>query len=303
MTSVSNSKNLQPLYHHWITADGNEGGNSPSGALFPYWSFTKTAISICALKLVEACYLRLDAVVPGQPFTLRQLLQHTSGLPDYEPLKSYRAAVAEQGEPWSRRKLLETAMAQGMLFHPDQGWSYSNIGYSYVRELIEETTGMPLGRVISNLICEPLGLQSVKYWETPEQTASLIWEAADGYDPRWIFHGCLIGSVSDAAYLLHALFQGQLLRGQTLDDMRGRHVIGGAIPGRPWTECGYALGLMSGAVGDVGRAIGHSGGGPFSVNAVYHFPDRPDQVTEACFTSGEDEGVAEFEAVKVAHQV
>ncbi len=303
MKSGPNSMNSQPIYHHWITTHGREGGNSPTGALFPYWSFTKTAISICALKLVDACYLRLDALVPGQPFTLRQLLQHTSGLPDYEPLKSYRAAVAGREDPWSRQKLLEAAMAQGMLFDPDQGWSYSNIGYRYVRELIEETTGMPIGRVISDVICKPLGLQSVNYWETPEQTASLIWEAADGYDPRWVFHGCLIGSVSDAAYLLHALFQGELLRGQALDDMLARHVIGRTIPGRPWTECGYALGLMSGAVGEVGRAIGHSGGGPFSVNAVYHFPDRPDPVTVACFTSGGDEGVAEFEAAKIAKRV
>ncbi|WP_299962397.1 serine hydrolase domain-containing protein [uncultured Roseobacter sp.] len=104
--------NDRALYHHWITADGREDGNSPSGALFPYWSFTKTAISICALKLVEGCHLTLDAVVPGQQYTLRQLLQHTSGLPDYEPLKSYRQAVPEKEEPWSRQKLLEETMAQ-----------------------------------------------------------------------------------------------------------------------------------------------------------------------------------------------
>ncbi|MDX8354719.1 serine hydrolase domain-containing protein [Cognatiyoonia sp. IB215182] len=303
MTTGPYSMKSQPIYHHWITAQGREGGDSPSGALFPYWSFTKTAISICALKLVEACYLRLDAIVPGQPFTLRQLLQHTSGLPDYAPLKTYRAAVARKEEPWSRQELLEAAMAQGMLFDPDEGWSYSNIGYRYVRELIEETTGMPIGRVISDLLCRPLGLKSVKYWGTPEQTASLKWEAADGYDPRWVFHGCLIGSASDAAHLLHALFHGQLLRAETCREMLTRYVIGGSIRGRPWTECGYALGLMSGDVGEIGRAIGHSGGGPFSVNAVYHFPDRPDPVTVACFASGEDEGVAEFEAVKIAQDI
>ncbi len=303
MKFVPQAMSSQTIYHHWISSDGREDGNGPAGALVPYWSFTKTVISICALKLVEAGYLRLDAVVPGQPFTLHHLLQHTSGLPDYESLQSYRAAVAEKKEPWSRQRFLEAAMARGMLFDPDHGWSYSNIGYGLVRELIEESTGMPIGRVISDLICQPLGLQSVNHWETPEQTASLIWDEADGYDPRWVFHGCLIGSVSDAAQLLHALFRGQLVREQTLGDMRARHVIGGAIPGRPWTECGYALGLMSGAVGDVGRAIGHSGGGPFSVNAVYHFPDRRDPVTVACFTSGQNEGVAEFEAVRIAGEV
>ncbi|MCV3273087.1 serine hydrolase domain-containing protein [Roseobacter sinensis] len=295
--------NSQPIHCHWITTQNRQGGDSPAKGLFPYWSFTKTAISICALKLVEGAHLRLDARLPGQPFSLRQLLQHTSGLPDYGPLKVYHAAVARKEEPWSRQEFLDAAMAQGMLFEPDQGWSYSNIGYRYIRELIEETTGTPIGGVISDLLCRPLGLLSVEYWDTLEQSASLHWEAAEGYDPRWVFHGCLIGSVADAARLLHALFNGELLRSGTLREMLSRFVVGGPIPGRPWTECGYALGLMSGEVGGGGQAIGHSGGGPFSVNAVYHFPDRPDPVTVACFTNGEDEGVAEFAATKIAQQV
>ena len=77
-------------------------------------------------------------------------------------------------------------------------------------------------------------------------------------------------------------------------------VLGGAIPDRPWTECGYALGLMSGAVRGAGKAVGHSGAGPFSVNAVYHFPDLSDPITVASFTDGTAEGVAEFAAVRLA---
>ncbi len=293
----------QPMYHHWITTQNREGGRSAPGALFPFWSFTKTAISICALKLVEERRLRLDARVPGQPFTLRQLLQHTSGLPDYEPLKAYSAAVAGREKPWPRQRVLDAAMSEGMLFEPGAGWSYSNIGYRYVVDLIEEKTRMPFKRVMSDLVRRPLSLSSLAFWETQAQSAALKWDAASGYDPRWVFHGCLIGSAADAARLLHAVFNGRLLRSETLHDMLDRHVIGGSIPGRPWTACGYGLGLMSGEVGDAGRAIGHSGAGPFSVNAVYHFPDRADPVTVACFTTGQDEGVAEFAATEIARQV
>ena len=42
--------------------------------------------------------------------------------------------------------------------------------------------------------------------------------------------------------------------------------------------------------------MGHSGSGPFSVNAVYHFPDRSEPITVACFSDGTDEGVPEHEA-------
>ena len=79
-----------------------------------------------------------------------------------------------------------------------------------------------------------------------------------------------------------------------------RQPVGGAIEGRPWTECGYGLGIMTGSMGHCGRAIGHSGAGPFCVNAVYHFPDRDNPITVASFTSGCNEGRAEFEATKLA---
>lgn len=76
--------------------------------------------------------------------------------------------------------------------------------------------------------------------------------------------------------------------------------LGGPIAGRPWMTCGYALGLMSGTVEIAGKAVGHSGGGPFSVNAIYHFPDVLDPITVASFTDGADEGVAEFAATSFA---
>ena len=78
------------------------------------------------------------------------------------------------------------------------------------------------------------------------------------------------------------------------------HHLGGPIPGRPWTDCGYGLGLMSGRFGEVGRAIGHSGAGPFCANAVYYFPDVANPAVIASFTDGNDEGVAELEAVRLA---
>lgn len=282
--------------------DAREGGAGPSGARFPYWSFTKTAISICALKLVEAGALNLDTPLNGHPYCLRQLLAHTSGLPDYGPLDEYQASVARRDEPWSREKLLEATLSDGLLFEPGEGWSYSNIGYLFVRELIEETTAKPLGDVISDMISMPLGLASVEFWDRLDQSSALHWKAAAHYDPRWVYHGCLIGSASDAARLLNDLFSGALLRMETLRTMLDRQPLGGALPGRPWIECGYALGLMSGAIDGVGKAIGHSGRGPFSVNAVYHFPELPDPMTVACFTDGTSEGVAEFATAKIAQR-
>lgn len=58
---------------------------------------------------------------------------------------------------------------------------------------------------------------------------------------------------------------------------------------------------MIGRMDGTGRVIGHSGGGPASVCAVYHFPDLPVPCTIATFAKGESEGTAEYEAVRLAH--
>ncbi len=288
------------LHSHWRNASGIEGGDGLHDALFPYWSFTKTAIAICALKLVERGMLALDTPLDRQPYTLRQLLRHSAGLPDYGTLTAYHEAVTRGDTPWSREEVLDKALTQGMLFLPDGGWAYSNIGYLLVRGMIEDATGQALGAVLHDLIIEPLGLESVAFWDNLEQSKQLHWDAAQRYDPNWVYHGCLIGTASDAVSLLDGLIHGALLPRPLLDQMLDKRILGGAIAGRPWSQCGYALGLMSGEVTDFGRAIGHSGAGPFCVNAVYHFPDRADPITVACFSDGTDEGVPEFEAARIA---
>ncbi|WP_244212695.1 serine hydrolase domain-containing protein [Rahnella woolbedingensis] len=264
-------------------------------ARFPYWSFTKTAIAICALKLSENGNVDLNNCIDGEAYTLRQLLNHTAGLPDYGALKTYHEAVAAGENPWPREKLLSAALARGMLFAPGAGWAYSNIGYMLAREHIEAASGLSFAKLVADIITTPLRLTSIAPVTTREEFAQLHCEAAGKYPPGWVYHGCLAGNVRDAARLLHGLFTGKLLSAASMAEMQVTIPLGGALEGRPWTECGYALGLMSGPMGTAGRSVGHSGGGPSCVNAVYHFPDLREPVTGACFTDGHHEGVAETE--------
>jgi hypothetical protein len=57
---------------------------------------------------------------------------------------------------------------------------------------------------------------------------------------------------------------------------------------------------MIGRLDGAGFGVGHSGAGPSSVIAVYHFGDRPLPCTVAAFAQGNDEGVTEHEAVRIA---
>jgi D-alanyl-D-alanine carboxypeptidase len=82
------------FHAYWIAADGTEGKCGDVTARFPYWSFTKTVIAICALKLCENGVIDLHARLDDETYTLWQLLNHTAGLADYYALPEYRRDVA-----------------------------------------------------------------------------------------------------------------------------------------------------------------------------------------------------------------
>jgi D-alanyl-D-alanine carboxypeptidase len=288
----------------WIIDDEAATGSGAVHEIFPWWSFTKTVIAVAALRLVEVGKLQLDAPRPGKRYSLRQLLLHRAGVPNYGRLQDYHWAVARGEDAWPRERLLEAVNAEVLDFEPGEQWNYSNVGYLFVRDAIEEAAGVPLAEALQECVLRPLRLESVRLATTRADFEAIFWTELRDYDPRWVYHGCLIGTPLDAARLLHELFRGKLLRPSSVAAIFERStILDEAIPGRPWKSMSYASGLMSGTMAEAGRAWGHSGGGPHSANAVYHFPDLGRPVTVATFTNEEAAGPAEFEALKLAMRV
>jgi CubicO group peptidase (beta-lactamase class C family) len=197
--------------------------------------------------------------------------------------------------------LLDRVRADRLDFEPGHGWRYSNVGYLFVRQFIEKAVGRDIGSALRYLVFDALGLNSVRLAASAQDLADTAWGNRTEYDPKWVYHGLLIGTPSDAARFLHRLMSGDVLPVELLTHMTTRHPIGERpLEGRPWETTGYGLGLMIGRMASVGIAIGHSGAGPGSVGAVYHFGDRPAPCTVAAFATGEDEGTTEHEAVRLA---
>jgi CubicO group peptidase (beta-lactamase class C family) len=107
------------------------------------------------------------------------------------------------------------------------------------REQIEAASGLSFARLVTDLVCRPLGLTSIELATTRDQFSRLYWKAGKHYHPGWVYHGCLMGTAEDAARLLHGLFSGKLLSAAMFEQMLSRHPLGGAMAGRPWTDCGY----------------------------------------------------------------
>lgn len=251
----------------------------------PWWSFSKTAIAATALVLVRDGLLHLDDLQPDTPYTLRHLLQHRSGLPDYGSLAEYHAAVERGEDPWPVADLLMRCDAGRLRYPPGEGWGYSNIGYWHLTQIVAHAAGQPYGMVLEQQVLEPLGIAGVRLAQDRADLAGLP-GIMDGYHPGWVYHGLLIGPLDAAARLLHGLLTGDLLPPDLLDAMRKPHWLGGPVTDRPWLAPGYGLGLMCGEASAGQHVEGHSGGGPGSVVAVYHRP--AEGVTAAGFSPGAD---------------
>ncbi len=270
-----------------------------SQPLVPWWSFTKTVLAVCALLLVSESKLSLDNQIQGRTFTLRQLLQHRAGVRSYSGLASYHRAVANDEVPWSVEQLFKEVEVEQLAFVPNQGWSYSNVGYVFVRQMIEAATGSDLQSAIAHIVFEPFGLRPPKLATRPEDLNGTVWGNKNHYHPGWVYHGLLVGSARDATTLLHLLMSGYVLPPALLADMTIEYRIGGQLSGRPWNSTGYGLGLMMGET-PAGYAIGHSGCGPDSANAIYHFPERKYPCTISAFSQSQGESMAEHEVVRLA---
>jgi CubicO group peptidase (beta-lactamase class C family) len=260
--------------------------------LVPWWSFTKSVLAATALTLVRDGELALDQPVDRKPYTLRQLLQHTAGLCDYNELADYHAAVKRREDPWSVGQLLRRSRASEFRYPTGRGWGYSNIGYLVVRQLIEHTTKMPLHAALTRAVFEPLGIQDVKLAHERADLRNVVMGEADGYHPGWVYHGLLIGPLHEAAKLLDRLLGGSLLPTRLVREMQSTHRVGPAVPGRPWQQPGYGLGLMIEMAKPDGP-VGHTGGGPGTTIAVYRRERGSSPIVVAAFACCDDQGVVE----------
>ena len=262
----------------------------------------KTVLAAAALVLVDAGRLTLDAPLAGQRYTLRQLLQHRAGVPDYGALAEYHDAVGRVEPPWPVADLLERVDAHALGAEPGTSWTYSNVGYLLVRQLIEHVDGKEIGEALARLVLKPLGIANAGLARTPDDLIGTRWGNARRYHPGWVYHGLMIGSPAAAALLLDRLLRGDLLSPSSLRAMRESFRLDEPIPGRPWQAPGYGLGLMIETTTPP-RFMGHTGGGPSSTAGVYHFAAPGAVVTASAFSPCDDPGLVEHRVVDIARTI
>jgi len=79
-------------------------------------------------------------------------------------------------------------------------WTYSNVGYLFVRQLIEHAEGKEIGEALTRLVLMPLGIANTGLARTPDDLIGTRWGNARRYHPGWVYHGLMIGSVMTSAW-------------------------------------------------------------------------------------------------------
>jgi CubicO group peptidase (beta-lactamase class C family) len=279
---------------------GHTGSSlAPDGALFPWWSFAKTVLATAAFKLAEDGKLELDVPMADKPYTLRQLLAHTAGVRDYGGLADYHAAVARGDAAWLVEDLLARSHAGDLLSPPGQRFSYSNIGYLFVRQAIERAADADLNTALQGIVFAPLGVSAFVV-SSREEIQRLFWENLHGYDPNWVYHGLIAGTPIEAARFLHMISNTSFLSYASRDAMFAGTVLPSMFPDRPFGQPKMGTGLMIDLEGPFGRWFGHTGGGPGSVCAVYRFFDIFPQRTIAAFADDREAGAIETAVLGLA---
>lgn len=173
-------------------------------ALMAY-SMTKTITAIAVLQSVEAGSLALDTplddVLPrtayaGHGITVRQLLDHTSGLPAPIPLRWVH--LVQDSEGFNEHAAFEriTHTHARLLARPGERFVYSNLGYWLLGHILERVHDRPYARLVHERIAVPLGLDERTFGF---EHGVLAWPAT-GYLARWSMLDLIKGFVTDARF-------------------------------------------------------------------------------------------------------
>ncbi|HYO43301.1 MAG TPA: serine hydrolase domain-containing protein, partial [Candidatus Limnocylindrales bacterium] len=163
----------------WLGASGlrDVGARDPmtTGTGFALASVSKTITAAVVLQLVEEGRLELDQrVAPLLPafdmnakITVRNLLDHTSGLPDYFlNVKIDKPLQADKDATWTAERTWQYVPDKRP--RPGRFWIYSNSNYLLLGELVEAVTGRPLASEIRDRLLDPLGLETAWYQAVEE---------------------------------------------------------------------------------------------------------------------------------------
>jgi D-alanyl-D-alanine carboxypeptidase len=235
-------------------------------------SITKTFVATIVLQLEAEGKLDIDDPVErwlpgrvpnGPSITLRELLNHTSGIFNYTDDQAFIGGlIANPSRARSPGELLSVAFSHAALFAPGTNWSYSNTNFILLGLVIEAVTGTPIEQELQQRIFGPLALGATSfpsglsvdgpfvhgYLGDPAGGSSLL-DITPLLSPTWAWAaGAIVSTAANVTTFYAALLRGRLLPAAQLAEMKAPSPVVGT----------YGLGLTLTST-RCGRAVGHEG--------------------------------------------
>lgn len=238
-------------------------------------STTKSFTAVVALQLVAEGRLRLSDLVSrwisGLPephhleLTVEHLLRMSSGLFDFVDHPTLLDLDANR-VAYSLDRVLDLVLGGRPAFRPGERYAYCNSNFCVLQAIIEASTARTLGREISDRILDPLHMRNTCYPD--EADLSLPEPYIRGYEfdasnQGWkdctevfcgLGDGAMVSTALDVSRFFRALFNGQLVSGPLLAEMRE------VVHDDPSSQRAYGLGLIAERL-PCRTVWGHSGGG------------------------------------------
>ncbi len=255
-------------------------------------SITKHVMATAFMSLVEDGSLSLDDKLSeysthpnGENITLRMLLNHTSGIRDYQSSERFLAdAKADLARRWLPNEVIQYAIDDGPVFEPGQGWHYSNTGYLLLGQVLEAVTEKTAHEVLRERVFKPAGMADS--YLAPAEDVPAGGRLATGYSNviegitldfssvpddavetlGWTAGG-VISTASDIAEFGLVMIAGQLVSEASAKEMR-------KIQKWPGTEEGATYGLGTNVIEHKGLVtLGHGGGMPGFRTRLMYVPE------------------------------
>lgn len=246
--------------------------------LYQLASITKPFTALLVMMLQEegklniddkACAYLVDCPPAWQAITVRQLLTHTSGVPNYSSLPDWDETL--DSRTYGDGGLAALVRDRPLEFAPGAGFRYSNSGYNLLGSIIERVTGLPFATVMRDRILRPSGMDHTVF----NASRRIVPQLATGYysigstfieaTPQSMTgvsgEAGLSSTVDDLLAWTRALDADRLISAssaaQMIDQTRNNYGLGWEI--RTWHDH---------------RMIGHAGSGPGYSNMLARFPDQ-----------------------------
>jgi len=245
-------------------------------------SITKQFTAAAVMQLKEAGKLDLDAklatYLPDAPHakdvTLRQLLSHTSGMPDYLDAMDAEGLLAK---PVTYEQIANYAKSKSLDFAPGSQAQYSNTGYVLLGRVVEVVSRERYEHYVQNHLLKPAGMtQTFTIADEAHLPAMAIGyklvnkkaQRAQAWDKSALWSaGNLVTTVGDLEQWNEALAAGKIVNA---DDYR---LMSTSVMTTQQGDSGMGLGLFAGAYEDQPRTWHPGGTNGFSVANVY-FPKQ-----------------------------